>query len=239
MHDDPLSSTGVSRRHGYQFVRLPNADEWASAREALSLVPRIMQAIPLGEPPNAFFLGCALGTQVKLGVDGMTVRGAGLHRRSAGGPSYPMAGDALHISRYLPAWSVETYGKPYDRVVRLALHVLAMSLPNIVQLHSTATEAEMVETGAIIFAARLGASEEFGCLVPLVEGDSRIQVSPVAGEPNLFRVSLDGVELAPLGALAGRVGGKIGFLGRSAALMAAAQAAERCGLCRITASAAA
>lgn len=117
-----------------------------------------MQVIPLGDPPNLFFSGCGLGTQIKLYPDGMTVRGAGLHLCDVGGARYPMVGDLLRINRYLPCWSVETHGRPYDRVVRLALCVLAMSLPSIVQLRSTATESELVQTGAIIFAARLPSS---------------------------------------------------------------------------------
>ena len=209
----------------------------------------MMLAIPLGDPPNPFFAGCTLGTQIKLGIDGMTVRGAGLHRRSVGGPSYPMAGDPLHISRYLSAWSVETHGRPYDRIVRLALHMLAMTLPDIVQLQSTATEGELVETGAIIFAARLGASKEASGLVSLGDADSgaieatgtdkRIQISPLNGEPGLYRVILCGVELAPLGDLAGRVRGRVGFVGRSAAVKAAAQAVKRFELFSAKAEAAA
>lgn len=234
MHDATLSPAGVSRCHSYQFRRLPTVEEWGLAHQALSAVPRMMVSIPLGDPPNPFFAKCALGTQIKVGIDGMTVRGAGLHRRSADGPSYPMGGGPLHISRHLPSWSVETYGRPYDRVVRLALHVLRMALPNLVQLQSTATEHELVETAAIIFAARLGASKDAAALVSLGDGaagtDERIQVSPLNGEPNLYRVTLCGVDLAPLGDLAGRARGRVGFVGRSAAFKAAAEAFQRFGL---------
>lgn len=240
MNDDLLSPSGVSRRHGYEFLRLPDDREWALARQALSVVPRMVQLLDLGEPPNPFYAGATQGTQFKLGENGMTIRGAGLHRRSEGGPSYSMCGQPLHISRFLSSWSIETHGRPYDRAVRLALTVLTMTLPGIARMHTTAPEHEMLDTGGVIFAALMGVPEEFSLSIPLPDGerilieaaarDSRVVVSPIDGEPDLYRASLCGVELAPIGDLTWCPRGRTGFAGRSAALMAAAEAAQRFGV---------
>lgn len=228
----------ISRRHGYRFIRPPTDTEWAAFRVAAGHIERLALTGQLGPCPDPRFRGAATcGTEIVAGEDGFTIRGRGVHRPHRAGGSLSMGSAPLHLSRHLRGWSCETRGRPYDNAVRMALLLLHAAAPGAVRVSTTGTAEDWSQTersAAVLgIPAKLPRSAgveaprpKLAAVAARAAADPRISVQRVQGT-DLWRAQIWGVEVAPLGKRAVRIGDRAGFGGRMAALLAASEVASR------------
>lgn len=227
-----MASSLIERRHGYSFATLPCDDKWHQFLIFARQLRAVAQDGGLPAAPDIRFANASPArTELDIGRDGLAVRGRGIHRPRGMSGSLSASAGPLYVSRYLRGWTASTAGRPYDGAVRVMLLLLQEAVPGVT-LHSTGTSEEW-DAAEEVAAQIAGRHLTTIPAIPLPAAEARLIADAAAspdvrvepfGSRGLWRAVVRGAELAPVGHLAERRGSLAGFAGRSAALLAAAEA---------------
>lgn len=233
---EPANRPASAYSHRYELTRLLTEAEWAAFRTAARDIAPLGEAAQLGEAPNPAFCGAPQSIFVIVTASAVSIRGRGVWRVDADGPSSSLSRDPLVIERRLRSGTCSTGGRPYDGAVRLGLLLLAECAPDAVRLFPAGDAADWALTASLA-----GRILRRPVASPITQGDvweadgdgwrlrdalAEVIVKPIAGGI-LWWASIAGAVIAPMGEGAIRISsGLRGFTTPRAAMNAAVGAYE-------------